>query len=193
MAALSLIPGPLLTLPDPVKPRRLVRLPTGKYRTSDEAYRVNPCRVGSKLTMWQVLTGGRDGGPWELKDEVPSLREVRRKYCAPGGVVPWIVAADAKEGVLRVARTRAAAVAWAEAHTESAAQGCYHQPGSTWYSYVFSDPDLGGPEAEDVLWFMRADSAWRHGYDSEQQPLYPYPSHPHEPGPRAPAAAPAAH
>lgn len=179
MSASSLIPPPALELPTPIKPRKLRRLPDGTYLTSDYAYKITPRVVGSKLTIWEVNTDGRTSGVWRFVEELSNLRAVRQAYCAPGGVVPWLVG-DMDEGLLRVESSRVAAVKWAESHMAAPVWKC-HSSG-TCYDYTFG---ADANDAEGPLFVLRADNAWRHGFDAEQQPMYPYPGHPHETGPRA--------
>lgn len=170
-------------LPPPIRPRSLRRDRNGYgYTTSDGRYLVFPLFEDNPR-------GGRTGRvrSWAIEDlrnpncndrtrTYATLERIREFYCAPDGAVPWLVA-GMDEGVLRVAPTRSAAVAWASRLAEAPVLTRTHAPGGTIYTYFFGH----GNEDDGVsLLLMRADHAHFHGFDPLQQPRYPFPDAPFE-------------
>lgn len=174
-------------LPPPVKPRTLLHARDFGYVTSDGRYRFipqyRPRPLGgrcSKIDGWVVhdSTPGPDGKPRGSRAYGWPLAEVRDLYCTPGDRMPWLVC-DMDDGVVRVAASRRAAVAWCSALTGMPVLGRAHAAGSTCYDYTFGS-------ADDCVGFfvVRADHAHRHGFVADQQPLYPYVNQPWQRGPR---------
>ncbi|MEU6362190.1 hypothetical protein [Streptomyces albidoflavus] len=103
-------------LPPPIKPRVLKKAKTfDGYVTSDGRYEARPARYGTnrRVRFWEVTEPGKvpPSGPAPDPRLFPSLEELRRALCAPGGKIPWLVC-DMDDGVLRVEPTRAAAAEW---------------------------------------------------------------------------------
>lgn len=175
-------------LPEPIKPRKLVRrrnpIHGFDYFTSDGRYEVYPIykdrRYGGRSNVVDSW-GIRDLRSGEKRAKYyPRLEDIRLYYCAPDGKVPWLVC-DMDDGVLRVAESMKAAVEWAASHACAPVRERSHGKGSTCYDYVFGHP---GEDSNTCVFIMRADHAVKHGFDPVQQPFYPYPDDPHDPGPR---------
>ncbi|WP_428957862.1 hypothetical protein [Streptomyces sp. cg35] len=171
-------------LPKPIKPRVLKKTHgEDGYRTTDGRYMVLPQRYGvdRRVRFWKAidLTVPRED-PRRSRDFV-DLDAVRRTLCAPGNRVPWLVC-DMDQGVMHVAESRRAAVAWAASHADAPVRQREHAKGSTCYDYTFGFP---GEDSNTCLFVMRADHAARHRFDPVQEPWFPYADHPHTEGPRA--------
>lgn len=168
-------------LPQPIKPRTLVRRPTyggNDYITSDRRYEVTPQFADHR-------NGGRTPRieQYQVKDTttgkttyVPRLEDVRWIYCTPVNEMPWIVH-DVDEGVLRVEPTRKAAIAWASSLAEASKVLERHRYGSGSYEYVFGDS--GGDVCGNYI-IVRADLAHIAQIDAVEQPMYPFPDDPFE-------------
>ncbi|MFD7835677.1 hypothetical protein [Streptomyces sp. NPDC059761] len=160
--------------PRTIRPRALKRATAfDGYITSDGRYEARPARFGTdgRVRFWNVTdlrNPPADGKPAHYTD----LKQIRTQLCAPNNKVPWLVC-DMDQGVLRVGLTRNEVVSWAAIHFDA---GTYRfEAGSSCYEYFFEDGDGG-----TSVFVVKADSAHLHGFNPEQQPLFPFPDDPYE-------------
>lgn len=161
-------------LPPTIRPRVLARAATfDGFVTTDGRYELRPDRYGTdrRVRMWTGTdtTGRHFPGTNSTTQLFTSRDDFRTQHCARDGKVPWLVC-DMDDGVLRVEPTRSAAARWGATFTDS--QTYRFTLGSTCYEYEYDDCT--------TLFIVRADNAHLHGFDPEQQPLYPFPDDPYE-------------